>query len=66
MKDKKNEIWNLTNAILSKFSFLTALNNKIRLLFYLSGKVFINETIIISNEELFNYGYKDITNGETS
>ena len=29
---KEIEIWNLSNAILSKFNFLTTLNNRIKLL----------------------------------
>ena len=33
LKVKEIDIWNLSNAILSKFNFLTALNNKIKLLF---------------------------------
>ena len=34
--------WNLSNAILSKFNFHTALNNKIILLFQLNEKVLLN------------------------
>ena len=33
LKVKEIDIWNLSNPILSKFNFLTALNNKIKLLF---------------------------------
>ena len=61
---KVKEIWNLSNAILSKFNFLTALNNKIKLLFQLSKNILLNETIIISNRKVFDYGHKDRTNGK--
>ena len=52
--------------ILSKFSFLiSSSNNKIKLLFQLGEKVLLNETIIISNREVFDYGHKDSTNGKS-
>ena len=50
---------------MSKFDFLTTLNNKIKLLFQLSKKDLLNETIIISNREGFDYGQKDSTNGKS-
>ena len=62
LKVKEIEIWNLSNAILSKFNFLTALNNNIELQFQLSEKVLLNEAIIISNREVFDYEHKDSTN----
>ena len=37
---------------------VTALKNKIKLLFQLTEKVLLNETIIISNREAFNYEHK--------
>ena len=61
---KEIGIWNLCNAILSKFNFLTALNNKIKLLFQLSENVSLNETIIISNRKVFGYEHKEGTNGK--
>ena len=62
LKVKEIEIWNLSNAILSKFNFLTALNNNIELQFQHSEKVLLNEAIIISNREVFDYEHKDSTN----
>ena len=35
------------------------------MLFQLSEKNLVNETIIISNREAFDYGYRDSTNGKS-
>ena len=43
---------------MSKLNFLTAFNNKTKLLFQLSKQNLLNETIIISNREVFNYRHK--------
>ena len=50
---------------MSKSNFLTALNNKIKLLIQLREKILLNETIIISNREVFDYRHKDSTNGKS-
>ena len=50
---------------MSKSNFLTALNNKIKLLIQLREKTLLNETIIISNSEVFDYGHKNSTNGKS-
>ena len=44
---------------------VTTLNNKIKLLFQLSEKFLLNETIIISNREVFDFEHKDSTNGKS-
>ena len=41
------------------------MNNKIKLLFQLTEKVLLNETIITSNREVFDYEHKDSTNGKS-
>ena len=41
------------------------MNNKIKLLFQLIEKVLLNETIITSNREVFDYEHKDSTNGKS-
>ena len=41
------------------------MNNKIKLLFQLTEKVLLNETIITSNREVFDYEHKDRTNGKS-
>ena len=41
------------------------MNNKIKLLFRLTEKVLLNETIITSNREVFDYEHKDSTNGKS-
>ena len=37
----------------------------LQLLFQLSEKNLLNETTIISNREVFDYGYRDSTNGKS-
>ena len=44
---------------------VTALNNKIKLLFQLTEKFLFHETIIISNREVFDFEHKDSTNGKS-
>ena len=46
-------------------SLYTAQNNKIKLLSQLSKKVLVNETIVISNREVFDYGHIGSTNGKS-
>ena len=41
------------------------MNNKIKLLFQLTEKVLLNETIILSNREVYDYERKDSTNGKS-
>ena len=49
---------------MNKFNFLTALNNKNKLLFQLSEKVLLNEIVIKSHRQLFDYEHKGSNNGE--
>ena len=46
-------------------SLYTAQNNKIKLLSQLSKKVLVNETIVISNREVFDYGHIGSTNAKS-
>ena len=41
------------------------MNNKIKLLFQLTEKVLLNETIILTNREVYDYERKDSTNGKS-
>ena len=59
LKLKEIEIWNLSNEILSKLNFLI---DCFRCCF--NWAKLVNETII-SNREVFNYGYIDSTNGKS-
>ena len=41
------------------------MNNKTKLPFQLTEKVLLNETIIISNKDVFDYEHNDSTNGKS-
>ena len=61
LKVKEIEIWNLSKVILSKFNFFI---HCFDCYFNSAKKKILNEIIVISNREVFNYGQRDSTNGK--
>ena len=60
LKVKEIEIWNLHKVILSKFNFFIHCFN----CYFNSAKKLLNEIIIISSREVFDYRYRDSNNGK--
>ena len=58
LKVKEIEIWNLSKVTLSKFNFFIHCFD----CYFNSAKKKLNEIIIISNREVFNYRQRDSTN----
>ena len=61
LKIKEIKIWNLSKVILSKLNFSIHCFN---CYFNSAKKTLLNEIVIISNREVFDYGYRDSTNGK--
>ena len=61
LKIKEIKIWNLSKVILSKLNFFIHCFN---CYFNSAKKTLLNEIVIISNREVFDYGYRDSTNGK--